>query len=136
MKARAGWIGLMIMTSLVALPLPTWAGSAQAALGVGAVVAARCAVRTPGSLAAGDVPATPSDDPVSMRCTKGSPPSATGVSSPAAARPRVSRDLILSAAGAVLPPAGAPMGAPRPLTDAGVAGPAANGPRLVITVNF
>jgi hypothetical protein len=126
MAGRAGRAGLAITLLGLMLPLPAWAGSAQAALTVAVVVPARCAVRVVGSLAASDG----SRDAVAMRCTKGSLPSATGPSSPSAVGPRITRDLVMTTA----TPA---TGSPRPLSETGqLAGTEAAGPRLVVTVNF
>lgn len=129
MQGRAGRIGLLIATLLLALPSVAVAGSSQAPLSIGAVVAARCAVRTPGSLRANDASAPVSRDTVAMRCTKGTLPSAPGASASTAVGPRVSRDLVLTAASSVASP-------PRAVTEAGAAGLEPSGPRLVITVNF
>jgi hypothetical protein len=129
MVGRATRIGLLIVTVLVILPLPVWAGSSQAALAVGVVVPARCAVRMPDSLASTEVPVASSRNPVAMRCTKGSLPSATGTNaSPGAVGPRITRDLVAAAAPSVAT-------APRPLSETGSAA-GTDGPRLVITVNF
>ncbi len=127
MGNKVARIGLLAIVLAAALPLPVWAGSSQAALAIGVVVPARCAVRMPDSLAATDGIASPSRSTVAMRCTKGTVPAATGAgTTPEAARPRITRDLVLSA-----PPASP--GAPRPLAETGME---AMGPRLVITVNF
>jgi hypothetical protein len=127
MRGKVGRIGLLVMTLLAILPLPAWAGSSQAALAVGVVVPARCAVRMPDSLAVADGLSSPSRGTVAMRCTKGALPSTTGASvSPHAAGPRITRDLVLSA--------GAPIqSAPQPLAETGME---AMGPRLIFTVNF
>ena len=129
MAGRAGRVGLAITLLGLMLPLPAWAGSAQAALTVAVVVPARCAVRVIG-LAAGDGVVAGSPEAVAMRCTKGSLPSATGPSAPSAVGPRITRDLVMATA--------APStSAPQPLSETGRIGtPETGGPRLVVTVNF
>ena len=131
MARRSGRIGLVIALLGLALPLPAWAGSAQASLTVAVVVPARCAVRVPGSMAAPDgATAAGVRETVAMRCTKGSLPSATGPASPSAVGPRISRDLVLSTAAV-------PAQVPQPMSDAGaLPGAEAAGPRMVVTVNF
>ncbi len=131
MAGRAGRVGLLIATLLLALPLPALAGSTQAALGVSVVVSPRCAVRMPASLIPNEVSANPSRESVAMRCTKGALPSRAGsVTAATTVGPRISRDLVLAAA----TPATA---APRPLTET-LSSSAAElaAPRVVITVNF
>jgi hypothetical protein len=111
MAGRAGRVGLAITLLGLVLPLPAWAGSAQATLAVAVVVPARCAVR------------------VAMRCTKGSLPSPSGPSGPSAVGPRITRDLVTTATPST--------GSPRPLSETGpLAEAEAAGPRLVVTVNF
>jgi len=126
MAGRSGRIGLVIALLGGIMPLPAWAGSAQATLTVGVVVPARCALRVPGSLAGDQIAG--SRETVAMRCTKGSLPSSTGSAGPSAVGPRITRDLISTTLA----------GGPRPLTEAAgdQAGPEASGPRLVVTVNF
>jgi hypothetical protein len=131
MAGRAGRVGLLIATLLLALPLPASAGSSQAALAVSVVVSPRCAVRMPASLIPTEVAPGPSRESVAMRCTKGALPSGTGSSTSATTvDPRITRDLVLTAATPAMP-------APRPLTEmsSGSAVEVA-GPRVVITVNF
>jgi hypothetical protein len=131
MAGRAGRVGLLIATLLLALPLPAWAGSSQAALAVGVVVSPRCAVRMPAALIPHEVSATPSRESVAMRCTKGALPSGAGSGATATTvGPRITRDLVLTAATG-------PMAAPRPLTETSPS-PTAEvvAPRVVITVNF
>lgn len=129
MVGRSGRIGLAIALLGVIMPLPAWAGSAQATLTVGVVVSARCAVRVPGSLATGDQVAGPRET-VAMRCTKGSLPSSTGSASPSAVGPRITRDLVTATPSSAV--------SPRPVSEAvnGLDGTDAAGPRLVVTVNF
>ena len=128
MAGRAGRVGLAITLLGLMLPLPAWAGSAQAALTVAVVVPARCAVRVTG-LAASDGVVAGSREAVAMRCTKGSLPSAAGPSAPSAVGPRVTRDLVM----ATVPSTSAP----QPLSETGqIGGPETAGPRLVVTVNF
>lgn len=130
MAGRAGRVGLAITMLGLMLPLPAWAGSAQAALTVAVVVPARCAVRVAGSLAASDGMVARSREAVAMRCTKGSLPSSTEPSSPSAVGPRITRDLVITTA---TPSASSP----QPLSQTGlVAGTEAVGSRLVVTVNF
>lgn len=131
MAGRAGRVGLLIATLLLALPLPAWAGSSQAALAVSVVVSPRCAVRMPASLIPNEVSATPSRESVAMRCTKGALPSGAGSGATATTvGPRITRDLVLVAATG-------PMAAPRPLTET-ISSSATEvaAPRVVITVNF
>jgi hypothetical protein len=129
MAGRAGRVGLAITLLGLMLPLPAWAGSAQATLTVAVVVPARCAVRVAGSLAASDGMVAGSREAVAMRCTKGSLPSSTGPSSPSAVGPRITRDLVMTTAPST--------SSPQPLSETGlVAGTEAAGPRLVVTVNF
>ncbi len=71
MAGRSGRIGLVVAMLGLMLPLPAWAGSAQATLTVGVVVPARCAVRMASSLAASDGMAARAREAVAMRCTKG-----------------------------------------------------------------
>lgn len=131
MAGRAGRVGLLIATLLLALPLPAWAGSSQAALAVSVVVSPRCAVRMPASLVPTEVSPIPSHESVAMRCTKGALPS--GVAPAATSTtvgPRITRDLVLTA------PTGA-VAAPRPLTETiSSTGAEVAAPRMVITVNF
>ena len=127
MAGRAGRVGLTITLLGLLLPLPAWAGSAQAALTVAVVVPARCAVRVVG-LAASDGGVAGSREAVAMRCTKGSLPSATGPSAASAVGPRITRDLVTATPSTT---------APQPLSETGqIGGPATAGPRLVVTVNF
>jgi hypothetical protein len=129
MNGRIGRAGLLMATLLLALPVSAWAGSTQAGLAVGVVVPARCAVRTPGSVASTEVPASVSRESLGVRCTKGTLPAGTGVSSTSVG-PRISRDLLLTAGSAAV-------AAPRPQSEAGtLVGGEALGPRLVITINF
>lgn len=131
MAGRAGRVGLLIATLLLALPLPAWAGSSQAALAVSVVVSPRCAVRMPASLIPNEVSSTASRESVAMRCTKGALPSGAGSGATATTvGPRITRDLVLTAA----TPATA---APRPLTETNPSSRAELAvPRVVITVNF
>ncbi len=123
-----GRIGLAVTVLGLMLPLPAWAGSAQAALTVAVVVPARCAVRVVG-LAASDGAVAGGREAVAMRCTKGSLPSAAGPAAPSAVGPRVTRDLVM----ATVPSTSAP----QPLSETGqIGGPEIAGPRLVVTVNF
>ena len=78
MAGRSGRIGLVVALLGLMMPLPAWAGSAQATLTVGVVVPARCAVRVAGSLAASDGMAAGAREAVAVRCTKGSLPSPAG----------------------------------------------------------
>jgi hypothetical protein len=130
MVGRAGRIGLVITTMLLlALPLPGWAGSSQAALAVGVIVPARCAVQTPGTLAPSDLAGRGAGESVAMRCTKGILPAGIASSAnPGTVGPQITRDLVLIS---TTPGASAP----RPLTEmtVPVVGEAAG---LVITVNF
>jgi hypothetical protein len=128
MAGRAGRVGLAITLLGLVLPLPAWAGSAQATLAVAVVVPARCAVRVAGALAASDGVAG-TREAVAMRCTKGSLPSPSGPSGPSAVGPRITRDLVTTATPST--------GSPRPLSETGpLAEAEAAGPRLVVTVNF
>jgi len=131
MVGRVGRVGLLIAMLLLALPLPTWAGSSQAALAVSVVVSPRCAVRMPASLIPNEVSASPSRESVAMRCTRGALPSGAGSGATATTvGPRITRDLVLTA---VTPG----MTAPRPLTETISSSPAEfTAPRVVITVNF
>jgi hypothetical protein len=129
MVGRAGRIGLVITMLLLALPLPVWAGSSQAALAVGVVVPARCAVQTPGTLAPSGLAGHAAGESVAMRCTKGILPSGIASSAnPGTVGPQITRDLVLIS---TTPGTSAP----RPLTEAAVpvVGEATG---LVITVNF
>jgi hypothetical protein len=131
MAGRVGRVGPLIATLLLALPLPGWAGSSQAALTVSVVVSPRCAVRMPASLIPSEVSGSSSHESVAMRCTKGALPSGAGSAATATTvGPRITRDLVLTAA------TGA-MAAPRPLTET-ISSTAAEiaAPRIVITVNF
>ncbi|MGH7373951.1 MAG: hypothetical protein ACREJY_06970 [Candidatus Rokuibacteriota bacterium] len=130
MAGRAGRVGLLIATLLLALPLAAWAGSSQSALAVSVVVSPRCAVRMPASLIPNEVSATPSRESVAMRCTKGALPSGAGSGATATTvGPRITRDLLLAATPA--------MAAPRPLTETSPSSAAeVEAPRVVITVNF
>jgi hypothetical protein len=74
MAGRSGRIRLVVALVGPMLPLPVWAGSAQATLTVGVVVPARCAVLVAGSLAASDGMAAGAREAVAMPCTKGSRP--------------------------------------------------------------
>lgn len=125
MAGRVGRIAMLLGVLLVSLPVPVWAGSSQAALTVGVVVPARCAVRMPGTLTSTELPAT--GDGVAMRCTKGSLPSGPGAPS-GAVGPRITRSLVLPMPGSV-PAAPRPLAETTPFVEAG-------GPRMVITVNF
>lgn len=123
-------VGMVIALVGLVMPLPAWAGSAQAALTVGVVVPARCAVRVASSLAAGDGITAGPRETVAMRCTKGTLPSPTGAAGPSAVDPRITRDLVMTTATPE-------NGTPRPMSQTGVpAGTEAIGPRLVVTVNF
>jgi len=121
MAGRAERIGLVVGALLLALPVPAWAGSAQAALAVGVVVQARCAVRVPATMGSGDLPATGAAETVAMRCTKGTLPTtgAGSAAAPGAVGPRVTSTVVLSTSDT----------APRPLTET-------SSPSMVITVNF
>lgn len=125
MPGRAGRIGALVTALLLAPPSVAWAGSSQARLSIGAVVPARCAVRMPGAVDPSAVAAGVSRETVTMRCTRGTLP-AGGPAGPRAVGPRISRDVILTAAPS----------APRPLAETTRSGPPATPPRLVITVNF
>src|SRR5512142_1335573 len=126
MTERAGRVGPAITLLGVMLPLPAWAGSAQATLTVAVVVPARCAVRVVGLAASGGVVAG-SREAVAMRCTKGSLPSATGPSAPSAVGPRITRDLVMATATPST-------SAPRPVSETDqIGGPETAGPRLVVT---
>jgi hypothetical protein len=129
MAGQAGRIGLAVTLLGLILPLPAWAGSAQAALTVAVVVPARCAVRLAG-LAASDGAVAGGREAVAMRCTKGSVPSATGPAAASAVGPRITRDLVM----ATVAPS---TSAPQPLSETGqIGGLETAGPRLVVTVNF
>ena len=130
MAGRGARIGLVIALLGLVLPLPAWAGSAQAALTVAVVVPARCAVRVPGSLAAVDGTTSTPRDAVAMRCTKGTLPSAAAPAGPSAVGPRITRDMVMTTATPST-------GTPQPLSEtSALAAPEAVGPRLVVTVNF
>jgi len=133
MAGRAGRVGLLIATLLLALPLPAWAGSSQAALAVSVVVSPRCAVRMPNSLTPNEVSATPSRESVAMRCTKGALPSGAGSGATATTvGPRITRDLVLTTAAAT-----PGIAAPRPLTETrSSSATEVAAPRVLITVNF
>ena len=120
---RAGRVAGLVAMLWLALPAPVWAGSSQTALSVGTVVPARCAVRTPGSLAPSDLLAVGAGDGVAMRCTKGTLPTGKGAA-PSAAGPRITRAML---------PASPPV--PHAATSAAAA-TEAGGRRMVITVNF
>lgn len=119
MPKGIGRIGVAAMLLGWALPLPAWAGSAQAALTVAVVVPARCAIRVPGSMTAQDSLAGGTRETIAMRCTKGSLPGATGQAGGSVAGPRISRDVVTTA----------PLPGATTVTE-----PA--GPRMVVTVNF
>ena len=125
MPDRAGRVGILVATLLLAPPATVWAGSSQALLGVGAVVPARCAIRTPDSLEMSQLPASPSRGAVAMRCTKGTLP-VGGAARAGAVGPRVSRDLVLTGTST----------APRPLAETARSGSLVTTPRLIVTVNF
>ena len=128
MAKRTGRIGLAAMLLGLLLPLPAWAGSAQAALTVAVVVPARCAVRVPGSMAAQAGTAGSAHEAVAMRCTKGSLPTSAGQAGSNAVGPRITRDLVTTAT---------PVQTLSPQTDAGTTTMTeATGPRMVVTVNF
>lgn len=127
MSGRAGRIGALIATLLLASSGVAWAGSSQALLSIGAVVPARCAVRMPGAVEPSAVAAGLSREAVTMRCTRGTLPSG-GPASARAVGPRISRDLILTATPSP--------SVPRPLAETTRSGQPAAAPRLVITVNF
>jgi len=131
MGGRAGRIAMLSGALLAALAMPAWAGSAQAALAVGVVVPARCAVRVPGTVVAADLPTGGAREAVAMRCTKGALPSCPGgVMAPGAVGPQITRSFIL-------PSAGTPVPAPRPLSETSpIAVAETTGLRMVITVNF
>lgn len=131
MVGRAGRVGLLIATLALALPLSAWAGSSQTALAVSVIVSPRCAVRTPASVLPNEVSAAPSRESVAMRCTKGAlPMSAPSGTAASTVGPRITRDLVLTAA------TGA-MAAPRPLAETTSSSVAeVTAPRVVITVNF
>jgi hypothetical protein len=114
---------------LSALSAPAWAGSSQAPLAVAVVVPARCAVQMPGTVVTADLPAAAARETVAMRCTKGALPSGRGsIMAPGAVGPQITRTFL---------PAGSPLVAPRPLSDATpIPGAETSGPRVVITVNF
>ena len=129
MRGRAGRIAMLTGALLATLSLPAWAGSSQAPLAVSVVVPARCAVRTPATLAPADLSTAGAHEAVAMRCTKGALPSGQGAAvASGAVGPQISRSFL---------PAGSPVAAPRPLSEsASVSGAETNGPRVVITVNF
>ena len=129
MRSRAGRIAMLTAALLAALSVPAWAGSAQAPLSVGVVVSARCAVQMPGTVVAADLPVAGAREAVAMRCTKGALPSGQGATvASGAVGPQISRSFL---------PAGSPVAAPRPLSEATpLPGAEPNGPRMVITVNF
>jgi hypothetical protein len=130
MAGRSARIGVVVALVGLVMPLPAWAGSAQAALTVGVVVPARCAVGVAGSLAARDGITAGPRETVAMRCTKGTLPSPTGAAGPSAVGPRITRDLVMTTATPET-------GIPHPLSETGApAGTEATGPRLVVTVNF
>jgi hypothetical protein len=122
-------IGVGAMLLGCALPLPAWAGSAQAALTVAVVVPARCAIRVPGSMTAQDGLAGGARETIAMRCTKGSLPGATGQAGGSVAGPRISRDVVTAAP---VPIASASRQAEAGATTVTEAA----GPRMVVTVNF
>ena len=78
MAGRAGRIAMLSGVLLTALAMPAWAGSSQAALSVGVVVPARCAVRMPETVAPADLPVAGVRESVAMRCTKGTLPAGPG----------------------------------------------------------
>jgi hypothetical protein len=131
MVSRAGRIAMLSGALLAALTMPAWAGSSQAALSVGVVVPARCAVRMPETVAPADLPGAGPREAVAMRCTKGALPSGPGgIRTAGAVGPQITRSF-------VLPATGSPAAVPRPLSETGpIAGPETHGPRMVITVNF
>ena len=127
MAKRTGRMGLAALLLGLLLPLPAWAGSAQAALTVAVVVPARCAIQVPGSMAAQAGTLGTNREGVAMRCTKGTLPTSNGQAGPSAVGPRITRDLVTAA----------PLQAPRPQTEAGTTTTTeATGPRMVVTVNF
>jgi hypothetical protein len=127
MAKRTGRIGLATLLLGLLLPLPAWAGSAQAALTVAVVVPARCAIQVPGSMAAQAGTLGTNHEGVAMRCTKGTLPTSSRQAGPSAAGPRITRDLVTAAS----------LQAPRPQTEAGATTVTeAIGPRVVVTVNF
>lgn len=126
MAKRMGRIGVAAMLLALAVPLPAWAGSAQAALTVAVVVPARCAIRVPDSVASPDGTA---GGTVAMRCTKGSLPGSTGQVSPSVAGPRISRDLVTTAPLQTASPRPKTEAAPTAMTEGA-------GPRMVVTINF
>ena len=127
MPGRAGRIGGLVATLLLAPPAVAWGGSSQALLSIGAVVPARCAVGMPGALDPSAVAAGVSRESITMRCTRGTLPSG-GSADARAVGPRISRDLILAA----------PLStsAPRPLAETTRSAAPTTAPRPVITVNF
>ncbi|MGH7702245.1 MAG: hypothetical protein ACREMO_04090 [Gemmatimonadales bacterium] len=131
MAGRAGRIGVLVGALLLALPIPGQAGSSQAALAVGVVVPARCAVRVPGSVGSAELRAAGAHETVAMRCTKGTLPADTGsAAAPGTVGPRITRSLGLSTASAA--PA-----APRSLTETSPLTVAeSSNPHIVITVDF
>jgi hypothetical protein len=85
----------------------------------------------PASLVSTEVSAAPSRESVAMRCTKGAlPSSAASGASATTVGPRITRDLVLTAATGAL-------ASSRPLTET-ISSSAADvtGPCVVITVNF
>ena len=131
MTGRAAGIGVLVGALLLALPIPSWAGSSQAALAVGVVVPARCAVRVPGTVGSAELPATGAGEAVTMRCTKGAvPPGPGGVMASGAVGPQITRRF-------VPPAADGAAAAPRPLSETSPTAVAETGGlRMMITVNF
>ncbi len=130
MGKRAGRMGMMIGALVLASPVCATAGSAQAPLAVAVVVPARCAVRTTATAVSSEPRVAGAADEIAMRCTKGTLPGGAAGARPGSFGPRISRDLVLTAA--TTAPAAA-----RPVTEPGVLNLAEpTGPRLVITVNF
>jgi hypothetical protein len=131
MAGRAERIGVVAGALLLALPVPAWAGSSQAALAVGVVVPARCAVSVPGTMGSVDLSAAGAAETVAMRCTKGTLPTGAGsAAAPGAVGPRVTRTVVLTTSDAA--PA-----APRPLTETTpLTAAETSSPSMVITVNF
>ena len=122
MRGRAGRIAMVTGALLAALSAPSWAGSSQAPLSVGVVVPARCVVQMPATMVTGG-------ETVAMRCTRGAlSPGPGRTMAPGAVGPQITRTLL---------PAGRPVAAPRPLSEAAsIPGAEAGGARMVITVNF
>lgn len=129
MRGRAGRIAMLTGALVATLSLPAWAGSSQAPLAVSVVVPARCAVRTPATLAPADLSTAGAHEAVAMRCTKGALPTAPGSAlAPGAVGPQITRSFISATSG---------VAAPRPVsTTSPVAAAETGGPRMVITVNF